>query len=147
MIVSTCEAQLTASSSRDENVNAKNLPVGRSQNLATNCSALSNPSSIEDGTCNITPCGRSNENQTEHFCDYYKNAEKIDSTNLFSRLYGQNQSPNLASNEDHAMTKICSTDDLMPLRLRTNKYVRANLAREQALISDPTVQVSSSPLW
>ncbi|GAB4838246.1 hypothetical protein Ancab_027775 [Ancistrocladus abbreviatus] len=140
--LSTCEVRLTTSSSRDENVTAKDSPVERSQSPATNCSTLSNPSSLEDETCNITPCSGSNENRTESYYDYYKNGKKFDSTNLSNRLYGQNKNPNLASNEDHPMTKICSNDQSDALKLE-GKQVSEGQSGEATSIDDGP----NSPLW
>ncbi|GAB4853564.1 hypothetical protein Ancab_017755 [Ancistrocladus abbreviatus] len=114
---STFEARLTTSTPKDENVTAKDSQVERSQSPATNCSTLSNPSSMEDDTCNITTCSGPNKNRAENYFGYYKNTKNTDSIDLSDRPCVQNENPILASDEEHATTKFCSTDEPDVLKL------------------------------
>lgn len=54
----------------------------RSQSPATNCSSLSNPSSVEDETNNITPYSDQNDDRADNYITYCKDTDKIVSTSL-----------------------------------------------------------------
>ncbi|XVF70000.1 hypothetical protein PTKIN_Ptkin11bG0126400 [Pterospermum kingtungense] len=54
----------------------------RSQSPATNCSSLSNPSSVEDETNNITPYSDQNDDRADNYVTYCKDTDKIVSMNL-----------------------------------------------------------------
>ncbi|KAK6159080.1 hypothetical protein DH2020_006394 [Rehmannia glutinosa] len=58
-----CEFQFRTGNSENEvqNPNSNSSEVERSQSPATNCSSLSNPSSVEDETNNVSPCGNDDE--------------------------------------------------------------------------------------
>ncbi|KAE8672071.1 Vernalization5/VIN3-like, putative isoform 2 [Hibiscus syriacus] len=53
----------------------------RSQSPATNYSSLSNPSSVEDETSNITPYSDQNDDRAENYSIYSKDTDHIVSTN------------------------------------------------------------------
>ncbi|CBI17843.3 unnamed protein product, partial [Vitis vinifera] len=61
------EVQFSTSSSGDDI--PKSLVAERSQSPATNCSSLSNPSSVEDETNNVTPYHDQNENREDNYPD------------------------------------------------------------------------------
>lgn len=64
--LSTCEVRISTSSGGDE---AQNCSVmERSQSPATNCSSLSNPSSVEDETNNINPFSDQADNRADNYC-------------------------------------------------------------------------------
>ncbi|KAA3471587.1 VIN3-like protein 2 isoform X2 [Gossypium australe] len=54
----------------------------RSQSPATNCSSLSNPSSVEDETNNITLYSDQNDDRADNYITYCKDTDKIVSTSL-----------------------------------------------------------------
>ncbi|XWS52215.1 hypothetical protein CRYUN_Cryun11dG0047800 [Craigia yunnanensis] len=54
----------------------------RSQSPATNCSSLSNPSSVEDETNNITLYSDQNDDRADNYVTYCRDTDKIVSTNL-----------------------------------------------------------------
>ncbi|KAK8543598.1 hypothetical protein V6N13_076401 [Hibiscus sabdariffa] len=56
--------------------------MGRSQSPATNCSSLSNPSSVEDETNNNAPYSDQNDDRAENYVTYCKDTDKIIPTNL-----------------------------------------------------------------
>lgn len=76
----TCEVWFSTGSSRDEAMNSS--VIERSQSPATNCSSLSNPSSVEDETNNITPDREQNDDRVDNYFTYCKGTDKIASTNL-----------------------------------------------------------------
>ncbi|KAE8713810.1 Vernalization5/VIN3-like, putative isoform 2 [Hibiscus syriacus] len=74
------EVPISTASSGDE---VPSCPVmGRSQSPATNCSSLSNPSSVEDETNNNTPHSDQNDDRADNYVTYCKDTEKIIPTNL-----------------------------------------------------------------
>ncbi|KAJ9162880.1 hypothetical protein P3X46_022621 [Hevea brasiliensis] len=56
--------------------------VERSQSPATNCSSLSNPSSVEDETNHNAPCGDQIVNRADNYLSYCKDSDKIVSANV-----------------------------------------------------------------
>ncbi|XP_012445198.1 VIN3-like protein 2 isoform X1 [Gossypium raimondii] len=56
--------------------------MGISQSPTTNCSSLSNPSSVEDETNNVTPYSDQNDDRADNYLTYCKDTDKIVSTNL-----------------------------------------------------------------
>ncbi|KAG8639566.1 VIN3-like protein 2 isoform X2 [Manihot esculenta] len=54
----------------------------RSQSPATNCSSLSNPSSVEDETNHNAPCGNHIVNRADNYHNYCKDSDKIVSANV-----------------------------------------------------------------
>ncbi|XP_057979846.1 VIN3-like protein 2 isoform X3 [Malania oleifera] len=60
----------------------KSSIVERSQSPATNCSSMSNPSSVEDETNNVTPYNDRNETREDNYFNYCENADKIVSANI-----------------------------------------------------------------
>ncbi|XVE71834.1 hypothetical protein DITRI_Ditri10aG0183300 [Diplodiscus trichospermus] len=74
------EVPISTACSRDE---VPSCPVmERSQSPATNCSSLSNPSSVEDETNNIIPYTDQNDDRADNYVTYCKDTDKIVSTNL-----------------------------------------------------------------
>ncbi|XP_075490364.1 VIN3-like protein 2 isoform X1 [Primulina tabacum] len=71
-----CELLFQTRNSQDEvlNLNSTSSEVERSQSPATNCSSLSNPSSIEDET--------NNENRRDNYPQFCSNNDKTATTNL-----------------------------------------------------------------
>ncbi|KAL2482922.1 VIN3-like protein 2 [Forsythia ovata] len=67
-----CEVQFQTISSRNKmsDINSKSLEVERSQSPATNCSSLSNPSSVEDETNNVVPCCNGDDNREDNYLGY-----------------------------------------------------------------------------
>ncbi|KMT03312.1 hypothetical protein BVRB_8g198500 [Beta vulgaris subsp. vulgaris] len=63
--LSSSEVRLTTTISTDDVVKCSTFE--RVQSPATNCSTLSNPSSVEDETNNIAPCSNLNENKAENY--------------------------------------------------------------------------------
>lgn len=76
----TCEIWFSTGTSRDEVTNCS--VIERSQSPATNCSSLSNPSSVEDETNNVTPDRDPNDARVNNYYSYSKETDKIASTNL-----------------------------------------------------------------
>ncbi|XWS73248.1 hypothetical protein CRYUN_Cryun02cG0111300 [Craigia yunnanensis] len=75
-----CEVPISTACSGDE---VPNCPVmERSQSPATNCSSLSNPSSVEDETNNIIPYSDQNDDRADNYVTYCKDTDKIVSVNL-----------------------------------------------------------------
>ncbi|XP_057995058.1 VIN3-like protein 2 isoform X2 [Hevea brasiliensis] len=58
------------------------LVVERSQSPATNCSSLSNPSSVEDETNHNGPCGDQIVYRADNYLSYCKDSDKIVSANV-----------------------------------------------------------------
>lgn len=75
-----CEVCLSTGSADDEVLNS--FVTERSQSPATNCSSLSNPSSVEDETNNITPYNDQTYNRAENYLNYSKGTDKFVSTKL-----------------------------------------------------------------
>lgn len=72
-----CEVR-SSTSNGDEPPNC--LVLERSQSPATNCSSLSNPSSVEDETTNVALSSDQADNRAHNFLAYCKATEKIVST-------------------------------------------------------------------
>ncbi|KAA8522759.1 hypothetical protein F0562_009079 [Nyssa sinensis] len=108
-----CEVRFRTGGGADGGSNTKSLAVIRSQSPATNCSSLSNPSSVEDETNNITPCRNEDENREDNYPAY---PVKIISENLSSDMIDCTttvQGGNLGdsgsvSDEEHAIQKTNS---------------------------------------
>lgn len=82
--VGMCEVKFQTSSSPDKFSDSKSLEVDRSQSPATNCSSLSNPSSVEDETTNVVPCGNGDDNREGNYLGYCRNVDKTASINLLN---------------------------------------------------------------
>ncbi|XP_015082522.1 VIN3-like protein 2 [Solanum pennellii] len=78
------EVQFCTSKAENElsNLNMKSLEVERSQSPPTNCSNLSNPSSVEDETNNIVLCSNEDENRGDNCLSCCENTDKAISTDL-----------------------------------------------------------------
>ena len=74
------EVPISTACSRDELLSCPVME--RSQSPVTNCSSLSNPSSVEDETNNITPYGDQNDDRADNYVTFCKDNDKIVSTNL-----------------------------------------------------------------
>ncbi|KAE8056754.1 hypothetical protein FH972_013497 [Carpinus fangiana] len=75
-----CEVCLSTGSADDEVLNS--FVTERSQSPATNCSSLSNPSSVEDETNNITPYNDQAYNRADNYLNYSKDTDKFISAKL-----------------------------------------------------------------
>ncbi|PIN08610.1 hypothetical protein CDL12_18811 [Handroanthus impetiginosus] len=73
-----CEFQFKTGNYQDEvqHPTSKSSEVERSQSQVTNCSTLSNPSSVEDETNNIMPCSNADENRGDHYRPFSGTADK-----------------------------------------------------------------------
>lgn len=78
--LSTCEVRFSTSTGGEEVHNSS--VMDRSQSPATNCSSLSNPSSVEDETNNINPFSDQAENRADNYLSYCKDSGNIVSTKL-----------------------------------------------------------------
>ncbi|KAL5836349.1 hypothetical protein ACOSQ3_015904 [Xanthoceras sorbifolium] len=76
----TSELWISTGNCRDAVTNCS--VVERSQSPTTNCSSLSNPSSVEDETNNIIPESDQNDDREENYSKYCKDTDKIASANL-----------------------------------------------------------------
>lgn len=100
--LSSSEVRLTTSISSDEV--AKCSTLERIQSPATNCSTLSNPSSVEDETNNIAPCSNLKENKADNYFNC-----------------SNDQNPFCASDEENAVGKFDSSDQSDALKVE-NKH-------------------------
>ncbi|ONI27416.1 hypothetical protein PRUPE_1G084700 [Prunus persica] len=75
-----CEVRLSTSTAGDEVPNCS--VTERSQSPATNCSSLSNPSSVEDETNNAIPYGDQADNRADNYLTYCKDTDKTVSANI-----------------------------------------------------------------
>lgn len=82
------EYQFRTESVEDDmrNLNSKSLEVERSQSPATNCSSLSNPSSVEDENNTALPCSNEDENRGDNYLRFTSNAD----ITAASKLLGNN---------------------------------------------------------
>ncbi|XP_030535535.1 VIN3-like protein 2 isoform X2 [Rhodamnia argentea] len=103
----TCEVRALTSVAADE---ASDHSVAeRSQSPATNCSSLSNPSSVEDESNNISTCDTKMDSQSMKHLSYGKDSEKlvpdsaVDGTGLRQEV-GLNEVPLLEENRDIRIT-------------------------------------------
>ncbi|KAH6835410.1 hypothetical protein C2S53_019012 [Perilla frutescens var. hirtella] len=78
------ELQLRTENSEDEmqNMNSKSLEVERSLSPATNCSSLSNPSSVEDENNTVLPCSNEDDNRGDNYLRFSSNADKTAASNI-----------------------------------------------------------------
>ncbi|XP_015896473.2 VIN3-like protein 2 isoform X1 [Ziziphus jujuba] len=74
----TFEVRFSTSTGGEDNSSV----MERSQSPATNCSSLSNPSSVEDETNNINPFSDQADNRADNYLTYCKDSEKIVSAKL-----------------------------------------------------------------
>lgn len=106
------------------NPNSKDMEVGRSESPATNCSSLSNPSSVEDETNNVIPCSNEDETRGDNYHDHCNTLEKMVSTNVYNGytdtiergLTGETIS---LLDEEHSMGKICSAPNTDAVNLES----------------------------
>ncbi|KAG8367721.1 hypothetical protein BUALT_Bualt16G0102400 [Buddleja alternifolia] len=73
------------------NPNSKILGLERSQSPVTNCSTLSNPSSVEDETNNVVPCRNDDEIRGDNYLRFCENADKVDTRNDTINCSGQSE--------------------------------------------------------
>ncbi|KAJ1433477.1 Oberon, PHD finger domain [Sesbania bispinosa] len=76
----TCEVQVSTEHGEDEVPNCS--ATERSQSPVTNCSSLSNPSSVEDETNNSNPYSDQTDNRADNYHSYHKDSDKLASGNL-----------------------------------------------------------------
>lgn len=75
-----CEVQVSTACAREDDPGC--MVIERSQSPVTNFSELSNPSSVEDETNNVTPCNDRTDSQTENYLSYCKDTNQIITANL-----------------------------------------------------------------
>ncbi|KAJ7955789.1 VIN3-like protein 2 [Quillaja saponaria] len=75
-----CEVHISTESGEEELPNCS--VIERSQSPATNCSTLSNPSSVEDETNNSNPYIDQTDNRADNYHTYCKETDKLAATNL-----------------------------------------------------------------
>ncbi|CAI9761264.1 unnamed protein product [Fraxinus pennsylvanica] len=80
------QAQFQTGNSPSEvaNINSTNVEVEQSQSPATNCSTLSNPSSVEDETNNVIPCSNRDETRVDNYLAFCRSADKFSCTNFLN---------------------------------------------------------------
>ncbi|XP_042050297.1 VIN3-like protein 2 isoform X2 [Salvia splendens] len=85
--IGSLEFQFRTESSEDEtqNLNSKSLEEERSQSTATNCSSLSNPSSVEDENIAVLPCRNEDSNRRDNYLRFTSNADKLAASKLFGK--------------------------------------------------------------
>ncbi|XP_047950083.1 VIN3-like protein 2 isoform X1 [Salvia hispanica] len=85
--IGSLEFQFRTESSEDEmqNLNSKSLEEERSQSPATNCSSLSNPSSVEDENNAVLPCRNEDSNRRDNYLRFTSNADKLAASKLFGK--------------------------------------------------------------
>ncbi|XWS28106.1 hypothetical protein CRYUN_Cryun25bG0036900 [Craigia yunnanensis] len=119
----TWEAPISTACSGDE---VPSCPMmERSQSPATNCSSLSNPSSVEDETNNITTYSDQIDDRADNYVTYCKDTDKIVSTNLSKgaincTVPGEDGIPADAvplSGEELAMEIVCPMPDSDTLKV------------------------------
>ncbi|KAH6819286.1 hypothetical protein C2S51_002889 [Perilla frutescens var. frutescens] len=77
-----CEFRFQTGSSQDEVPTTEILQVERSESPVTNCSSLSNPSSVEDETNNVVPCSNEAENRGDNYLPFRQSADTAATANL-----------------------------------------------------------------
>ncbi|XP_012573407.1 VIN3-like protein 2 isoform X2 [Cicer arietinum] len=75
-----CEVQVSTEHGEDEVPNCS--ATERSQSPVTNCSSLSNPSSVEDETNNSNPYSDQTDNRSDNYPSYHKDSDQLASGNL-----------------------------------------------------------------
>lgn len=76
----TCEVHISTEHSEDEGPNCS--ATERSQSPVTNCSSLSNPSSVEDETNNSNPYSDQTDNRSDNYRAYHKDSDLLASGNV-----------------------------------------------------------------
>ncbi|XP_022887991.1 VIN3-like protein 2 isoform X2 [Olea europaea var. sylvestris] len=78
------QAQFQTGNSQSEvaNINSTNVEVEQSQSPATNCSALSNPSSVEDETNNVMPCSNMDKTRGDNYVAFRRSDNKSSCANF-----------------------------------------------------------------
>ncbi|KAG2699366.1 hypothetical protein I3760_07G190400 [Carya illinoinensis] len=132
------EVCLSTGRSDDEVLNSC---VRRSQSPATNCSSLSNPSSVEDETNNITPYSDQADKRADNYLTYCKDANKFISVKgcddaLCSDMVERNPADLVSVlDEEHALQKVGpgSNSDVLELE---NKNSQDNQITEDISTDD-----------
>ncbi|KAL1371972.1 hypothetical protein HN51_002148 [Arachis hypogaea] len=75
-----CEVHISTEHGDDEAPNCS--ATERSQSPVTNCSSLSNPSSVEDETNNSNPYSDQTDNRSENYHNYCKDSDQVATGNL-----------------------------------------------------------------
>ena len=75
-----CEVHISTEHGEDEAPNCS--ATERSQSPVTNCSSLSNPSSVEDETNNSNPYSDQTDNRSDNYRTYHKDSDQLASGNL-----------------------------------------------------------------
>ncbi|KAK8635429.1 hypothetical protein V6N13_004166 [Hibiscus sabdariffa] len=123
----------------------------RSQSPATNCSSLSNPSSVEDETNNITPYSDQNDDRSDNYDIYSKDADKIVSTNplkgaINCTVLGEDGIPAEAVpmlGEEHAMEIVGPMLDVDPLNVEKKHTSEDRITEETSTDNDSDAPVET----
>ncbi|XP_059636288.1 VIN3-like protein 2 isoform X2 [Cornus florida] len=123
-----CEVRFKMGSDGDGGPSAKTLVVERSQSPATNCSSLSNPSSVEDESNNVIPCSNEDETHEDNYLAYCKNTDKMVSAELSNDMIdciGTGEGGNLGDSvsvlDELAVRKINFTSNSDALQLENKQ--------------------------
>ncbi|KAK1568172.1 hypothetical protein Q3G72_021397 [Acer saccharum] len=134
----TSELRISTGNSRDEVTNCS--VVERSQSPTTNCSSLSNPSSVEDETNNIIPDSDQNDDREENYSKYCKESDKIASATLSDDAIdcidvGERATPADAVSlleEEHAIKIDGSMPDSDVLKLENKHSLEGQMTEEMS---------------
>ncbi|XP_019256098.1 PREDICTED: VIN3-like protein 2 [Nicotiana attenuata] len=120
------------------NLNLKSLEVERSQSPPTNCSNLSNPSSVEDETNNIILCSSDDENRRDNCLSCRDNTDKTISADMRCTTVaftGKSQTGNAGemvsfADEDDSMVKVNSLPNTDAVNLENKQCSDAQTTDE-----------------
>ncbi|GLT80364.1 hypothetical protein SLA2020_518060 [Shorea laevis] len=133
-----CEVQFSTAS---RGVEVPNCSVTeRSHSPTTNCSSLSNPSSVEDETNNSTPYSDQNDDRADNYHSYCKEVNKSVSTNLSNGannciiLCEDGNPPDAVSllGEEHAMEVAGSIPDSVVLKVEKKHVLEGHMTEDMS---------------
>ncbi|CAI9098485.1 OLC1v1035144C3 [Oldenlandia corymbosa var. corymbosa] len=133
----TCEVSFrTAIAVVDvSNANSKEVEVERTESPATNCSSLSNPSSVEDETNNVNPSSNESETRGDNYLNHHDTAENMISANMLNGYSdkierGINGDASSLLDEEHSMGKICSVSNADAVNLENKQSLEEQMVEE-----------------
>ncbi|PIN12854.1 hypothetical protein CDL12_14537 [Handroanthus impetiginosus] len=135
------EIQFRTESSQDEapNPSSKSSEVERSQSPATNCSSLSNPSSVEDETNNVAPCSNEDENRGDNYLPFTGKDDKLATTELLNENNISSLDPSqketngnsiLLLDEEHSLGKVSSMPNSDITNFRNKESLNGPMVEE-----------------
>lgn len=140
-----CEVCFSTGTAHDEVQNS--FVTERSQSPVTNCSSLSNPSSVEDETNNITPYCDQADNRADNYLSYSKDAEKFVSAKLHDEALkctdrGERTLTDLVSlsDDERAILTVISVPNSDSLKLEDKKSQDSQVHEDMS-----TDDLSNSP--